>query len=110
MVAAGKFREDLFYRLFALHIRTPSLREQPAVIPALIAHFWKELDENKCQPLPGEVIDELKRYPWPGNARELRSFLTSVFVIADGQPVTLTLVRAVMRDRIGPMFDSEKDR
>ena len=110
MVAAGKFREDLFYRLFTLHIRTPSLREQPSVIPALIAHFWKELDENKCQPLPGEVIDELKRYPWPGNARELRSFLTTVFVIADGQPVTLTLVRAVMRDRIGPMFDSEKDR
>jgi len=110
MVDAGKFREDLYYRLFSLRIRTPSLREQPSVIPALAAHFWAELHGRNCSPLPGEVLDELKRYRWPGNARELRSFLTSVFVITDGQPVTLTLVRAVMQDRIGPIMAMEKDR
>jgi len=109
MIAVGKFREDLFYRLFSLRIRTPSLREQPSVIPLLVAHFWQHLEGKKLSPLPREVIDDLKRYPWPGNARELRSFLTSLFVLADGQPVTSALVRAVMRDRIGPAVASEKD-
>jgi transcriptional regulator with AAA-type ATPase domain len=110
MVAAGKFREDLFYRLFTLRIRTPSLREQPSVIPELATHFWHKLANYDGLPLLKEVLEELKNYAWPGNARELRSFLTSVFVIADGEPVTLTLVRAVMRDRLGAAFSFEKDR
>jgi transcriptional regulator with GAF, ATPase, and Fis domain len=110
MVETGRFRDDLFYRLFTLRIRTPALREHPADIPELAAHFWHRLAENGSQPLHGEVLEELKTYAWPGNARELRSFLTTLFVLADGIPVTLSTFRAVLRDHLGPVLTSRVDR
>jgi len=110
MVQAGTFREDLFYRLFNLRIRTPALREHPADIPDLALHFWTRLAEKKAPPLPAEVLRKLTTYNWPGNARELRSFLTNLAVLADGRTATVEMFRAVMRDRLGPIFSPGDDR
>jgi sigma-54 specific flagellar transcriptional regulator A len=103
MVAAGQFREDLYYRLFTFRIRTPALRDHPDDIPEMAAHFWQEIARNECGRLPENVMDALKGYRWPGNARELRAFLINVFMLADSRPVTLPLIHAVMHERIGPI-------
>jgi transcriptional regulator with PAS, ATPase and Fis domain len=110
MVEAGTFREDLYYRLFTFRIRTPALREHPEDIPELAAHFWQKFAGAACPPLPVEVMQELKAYRWPGNVRELRSFLINVFTFADSRPVTVPMIRAVMRDRHGPGILPQKDQ
>ena len=101
MVAAGRFREDLYYRLFALRIRTPSLREHPGDIPALATHLWSRLSGPTAPLLTATALNELQRHSWPGNVRELRAFLVSLSVLADGSPVTAPLVRALMKERTG---------
>ncbi|MDY0390520.1 MAG: sigma-54 dependent transcriptional regulator [Desulfobulbus oligotrophicus] len=77
--AAGKFREDLYYRLAVITINTPALRQRKEDIPILIKHF---LDENSI--LTGQeparisrgALEKLCNYPWPGNIRELRNCIT----------------------------------
>ena len=73
-IAAGRFREDLFFRLNVFSIRLPSLRERMADVPVLVAHF---LQQNREQGLPSfdpprELLDALQAYDWPGNVRELK--------------------------------------
>ncbi len=87
MVKAGKFREDLFFRLNVVRIHVPPLRERPDDIPLLLAHYLKLFsDENKLPPLtlePG-AIRTLQAYPWPGNIRELRNFAENAVVLHRG--------------------------
>jgi DNA-binding NtrC family response regulator len=73
-IAAGRFREDLFFRLNVFSIRLPSLRERMSDVPVLVAHF---LQQNREQGLPSfepprELLDALQAYDWPGNVRELK--------------------------------------
>jgi transcriptional regulator of acetoin/glycerol metabolism len=110
MVDSGKFREDLYYRLFTFRIRTPALCQHLDDIPELAAHFWRRLAQDRCAPLPVEALQELKTYSWPGNARELRSFLINVATVADGRPVSVHVIRAVMRDRFGRAYRSDQDQ
>jgi DNA-binding NtrC family response regulator len=110
MVETGRFREDLYYRLFTFRIRTPALREHPEDIPELAAHFWRRFAGDKTPPLPAEVLQELKTHSWPGNARELRSFLINVLTLADGRSVTIQMIRAVVRDRLGPGVARQQDQ
>jgi transcriptional regulator with GAF, ATPase, and Fis domain len=70
MVAAGSFREDLYFRLAVLPVFVPPLRERPDDIGLLLDHF---LASRHIQ-VPPEVVREMERCPWPGNVRELRSF------------------------------------
>jgi DNA-binding NtrC family response regulator len=75
-VAAGRFREDLFYRLNVVAVRLPPLRERPEDIPSLTRFFLDQLSNELGLPAP-EVehrdLDQLRRYGWPGNVRELRN-------------------------------------
>ena len=76
MVAEGKFREDLFYRLNVLPIGLPPLRERREDVPALTQHFLQRFarDRNMAVPeLSPAVKDALARYSWPGNVRELEN-------------------------------------
>ena len=77
MVADGDFREDLLYRLNAVTIQLPPLRERAGDIPLLIQHFLGQAKrEFKKQDLEGaspETVELLRRYPWPGNVRQLRA-------------------------------------
>lgn len=110
MVAAGRFREDLYYRLFAIRIRTPALREHPADIPELANHFWRKLIGPDTKVLPADATAELQTYPWMGNARELRAFLCNVATLAEACPVTVEMVRAVMRERLAPLSGTTRDQ
>jgi DNA-binding NtrC family response regulator len=79
MMQDGEFREDLYYRLRSFMIRTPALRDHPSDIPMLADHFWKSITRDASAELPGDIVTELARYRWPGNARELRMVLSSLF-------------------------------
>ena len=79
MMQAGEFREDLYYRLRSFMIRTPALRDHPSDIPMLADRFWKNITRDASAELPGDIVTELARYRWPGNARELRMVLSSLF-------------------------------
>lgn len=77
-VRAGRFREDLFYRINVLTIRMPGLRERPEDIPALASHFIRNLAEELSLPpiaLDERDIDALTAYAWPGNVREFRNVI-----------------------------------
>jgi transcriptional regulator with PAS, ATPase and Fis domain len=83
-VAAGRFREDLFYRLDVVTLRVPPLRERPQDVPLLARHFMDALAVHLgIPPLPfaRDVLDALSAYPWPGNARELRNFIERSLIL-----------------------------
>jgi DNA-binding NtrC family response regulator len=87
LVAEGKFREDLYFRLNVVRITLPPLRERAEDVPLLLAHYIKVFsDENGTPPLtlePG-AIATLQAYPWPGNIRELRNFCENAVVLRRG--------------------------
>jgi transcriptional regulator with GAF, ATPase, and Fis domain len=88
MVAEGRFREDLWYRIAVFVVRLPPLRERVEDIPALAAHFAlraaKRLGTAPLVPSP-EDIDLLVAYPWPGNARELSAVIERAAILGDGR-------------------------
>jgi len=91
MVKDGRFREDLFYRLNVITIQLPPLRERTEDIPLLVAHFIREISEQKHTPMrhvDPAVMRRLMAHPWPGNVRELRNVLESMMVLADGAVLT----------------------
>jgi DNA-binding NtrC family response regulator len=87
MVAAGTFREDLFYRLNVINLTLPPLRERPSDVPALAAHFLKRFAEENGRPslaLADSALSQLALYSWPGNVRELENVIERAVVIAEG--------------------------
>jgi two-component system response regulator AtoC len=87
-IAAGQFREDLFYRLDVVTVRIPPLRERPEDIPALAAHFLARharlRPELGGMSLSEEAAEALRAHRWPGNVRELEHALERAVVLADG--------------------------
>src|SRR5271167_4542491 len=76
LVREGKFRQDLFHRVYVFPLVLPPLRERREDIPALIGHFARQVcAQNNWKPIPfaPEAIEALSAYPWPGNVRELRN-------------------------------------
>ncbi len=90
-VAAGRFREDLFYRLNVVPLRMPALRERTGDIPMLLEHFSREFARRHNLQLPHfnrAVRGLLKQYHWPGNVRELRNLCERLTVLLPGQEIT----------------------
>jgi two-component system, NtrC family, response regulator AtoC len=90
-VAAGAFREDLYYRVSAFTLKVPPLRERPTEIALLAEVFAREFAAVIHAPAPTlhpEVIGALRRHRWPGNVRELRNALEHAVVMSDGAPIT----------------------
>ncbi|QEN09553.1 sigma-54-dependent Fis family transcriptional regulator [Oceanispirochaeta crateris] len=78
LIREGRFREDLYYRLNAATVSIPPLRERPNDIPLLTDLFLKEFASENNKVLKGidpDVMDQLKKYPWPGNIRELKNVI-----------------------------------
>lgn len=78
LVRAGKFREDLYYRLRVVPIQLPPLRERPEDIPALAAHFIGKTCRAEGLPMKTfapEVLEEMREYEWPGNVRQLENVI-----------------------------------
>jgi len=96
-VRAGRFREDLYYRLHVLPIHMPSLREREGDI-GLIAHTFLErcaAEENKrFFRFAAAAEDAIARYAWPGNVRELQNAIRNIVVLNDGETVTLDMLPA----------------
>jgi DNA-binding NtrC family response regulator len=91
-VAAGRMREDLYYRLNIVHIQIPPLRERPVDIPALAEQLVGRLaDRYQLAPaaLAPEVVATLTAYAWPGNIRELENVLARALALRSGQSITL---------------------
>lgn len=76
MVEAGRFREDLYYRLRSFFIPTPALETHPEDIPLMVQAFWKAITRDPDATLSEKVITALAGRRWPGNARELRAVLS----------------------------------
>lgn len=91
-VDAGRFREDLYYRLNVMEIHIPPLRERPEDIPALIDHFVKrhnpELKRN-FQGMDEDAVNALMSLPWKGNVRELDNVIEHTMILAEGERITL---------------------
>ncbi len=83
-VRAGRFREDLYYRLHVLEIALPSLRERADDIPALAASFLATLAPARGAQLSPAATELLRRHEWPGNVRELRNILEHAIAVSSG--------------------------
>ncbi|MCC6494375.1 MAG: sigma 54-interacting transcriptional regulator [Pirellulales bacterium] len=89
-VAEGKFRRDLYFRLHVLEIIVPGLRKRPEDIPELAAHFLRKFNEETGRKLKGyspRALEELLRYRWPGNVREMKNVIERAVVLARGDYV-----------------------
>ncbi|RMH43927.1 MAG: sigma-54-dependent Fis family transcriptional regulator [Deltaproteobacteria bacterium] len=87
-VEDGTFREDLYFRLNVVPIRSPALRERLEDIPLLVEAFVRECcEENGFRPkrVRPEVIDRLRAYHWPGNVRELRNVVERLVIMSDDE-------------------------
>ncbi|QDU37940.1 Transcriptional regulatory protein ZraR [Maioricimonas rarisocia] len=85
LIAAGTFREDLFFRLNVFHIVVPPLRDRRDDIPLLAGHFLRQLDRGDSQrQFTDRAMQELRERPWHGNVRELRNAVERAAVIARG--------------------------
>jgi two-component system response regulator AtoC len=85
-VAAGRFREDLYYRLNVIQITVPPLRERPEEIPVLAAYFmqrFSQLFRRESQQLPAETVQRLMHHRFPGNVRELENMIKRMIVLGD---------------------------
>lgn len=90
LVAEGRFRADLYYRLMTFTIELPPLRQRPGDIPLLVEFFLDQLAaKNRCPrpPLTQETLAILESRPWYGNVRELRNALEHALLIARGGPL-----------------------
>jgi transcriptional regulator with PAS, ATPase and Fis domain len=92
MVAAETFRQDLYFRLNVVGIRTPSLRERSDDIPALAHHFASKCAMHADRQVSGisdEVLEAFQKYPWPGNVRELENLIQSAVAMGETDRVLL---------------------
>jgi formate hydrogenlyase transcriptional activator len=87
MVADGRFRSDLFYRLNVFPLALPPLRERPEDIPQLVRHFTIQFARRmgrRIETIPSAVMDALVRYSWPGNVRELQNIVERAVILSKG--------------------------
>lgn len=98
-VAAGRFREDLFYRLHVVGLELPALAERREDIPLLARHFLASLAQRYAQPVTGfapGALELLVAAPWPGNVRQLQNVVEKCVVLATGALVPEALVRRAL--------------
>ncbi|TKF79196.1 sigma-54-dependent Fis family transcriptional regulator [Vibrio kanaloae] len=94
-VEEGRFREDLYYRVHVVPIEMPPLRERGSDILTLANHFLKlyaKQDKKKFKSIDKETQTQLKRYPWPGNVRQLQNVIRNIVVLNNETSVTLEMV------------------
>jgi two-component system nitrogen regulation response regulator NtrX len=86
-IAAGRFREDLFYRLNVVPVKLPPLRERREDIPELVSHFLARFAAERRMPAPAiseEAMAALQAHDWPGNVRQLRNIIERTLILAPG--------------------------
>jgi transcriptional regulator with PAS, ATPase and Fis domain len=94
-IEAGRFRDDLYYRLNVVPIYLPPLRERRKDIPGLARFFLEKYSEENrrdAPKLPEEVLEALQSYDWPGNVRELENYVERAVVLAEDGPVNFQVL------------------
>ena len=118
-LATGEFREDLFYRFNAFTITLPPLRDRTEDIPVLAHHFLRKAEakvNKKVDRFAPEALDLLKRYPWPGNLRELENIIERAVVLATSRQIEVALLPLHLQEnapvsmRIGDSLLEVKER
>ena len=106
-VAAGRFREDLYYRLHVVPVELPPLRQRPGDVRRLAERFVGELAAEHGVTVPtlgADALAALERYAWPGNVRELRNVCQRLVILLGGHPIAATnLPPEVTAARPGPL-------
>ena len=116
LMAEARFRPDLYFRLNVARIHLAPLRERREDIPLLVERFLEEQRAKSPHPIEGlgpELMDLLMRYDWPGNIREMRNFLETVALFADGGWISVAEVPSEYREllcRAPAAAASERDR
>jgi transcriptional regulator with PAS, ATPase and Fis domain len=91
-VAAGRFREDLLYRIRVVPIFLPPLRKRTGDIEALGWHFIDQFNQQglrRIETISSDALEAMNNYPWPGNVRELRNVIEHAFIIGEGKVLEL---------------------
>jgi DNA-binding NtrC family response regulator len=89
-IEAGRFREDLFYRLHVIPLHVPALRERPEDVPILAQHFLVRFSRKNNKSIPGftdDALEAMGAYRWPGNVRELENAVERAVVLSRGGPI-----------------------
>jgi formate hydrogenlyase transcriptional activator len=110
MIADGRFREDLYYRLNIFPVVLPPLRERPDDIPRLVRHFTQQFARRmgrRIETIPSAVMDALVRYLWPGNVRELQNVIERAVILSPGPSLQVPL-GDLQRDEGGGKNDAGK--
>jgi two-component system nitrogen regulation response regulator NtrX len=121
LVADGKFRQDLFYRLNVVPIRVPALRERREDIAELAVYFLAEFcarNNFRAKTIDGEVVKVLERYDWPGNVRELRNAIERMAILTSDHRIAIEAIpieiRAPRRSPVSGLHEArdnaERDR
>src|SRR6476659_1881443 len=108
MVADGRFRDDLYYRINVLSIDVPPLRERREDIPVLIDFFLKKHTRNTSRLVTGLTTETRKlmsEYSWPGNVRQLESAIERAILLAEGDQITVEDLPSEVRQDVGPTAD-----
>ncbi|MDZ7291642.1 MAG: sigma-54 dependent transcriptional regulator [candidate division KSB1 bacterium] len=101
-VAAGRFREDLYYRLHIVPINLPPLRQRLEDLPVLVNHFLQRLGRELRKPhlqIDPAVLEMMSNYHWPGNVRELENVLERAAVLCEGERITVADLPPLVKDR-----------
>jgi Nif-specific regulatory protein len=100
LVAAGKFREDLYYRLNVIPVYLPPLRERREDIGPLTEHFLRKYNEENARSvaIDASVLNIFHSYEWPGNVRELENAVERLVVMARGKTIVVSDLPLTMRD------------
>jgi formate hydrogenlyase transcriptional activator len=97
MMEAGKFRDDLYYRLHVFPLQVPPLRERKPDIPLLVSHFTRKFAlrmNRKIDQIPSSVMAALANYSWPGNIRELQNLVERSVILTQGPVLRVVLPEA----------------
>ena len=84
----GRFRKDLYFRIYVFPIHIPPLRERPEDLPGLIVHLLEGMNIPRTEASP-KILEMLQAYPWPGNIRELRNVLERAVLLARRGPLSI---------------------
>jgi transcriptional regulator with GAF, ATPase, and Fis domain len=112
MIADGRFREDLFYRLNVIHLVVPPLRERRDDIPELARHFLTRFANGSAvvKELSPEALSALCEYPWPGNVRELENAMERLVVKARGEVAGIDDLPMEVRIQRGVSIRPKRER
>lgn len=94
MVEEGRFRSDLYYRLYVFPLAVPALRDRREDIPLIVCHYvehYAKRMNRRIEAIPSRTMEALVNYPWPGNVRELQNFIERAVILSPGSSLRAPL-------------------